>query len=387
MLHLISFYPSSHTISGFACFSHRFICLTLHKPMLNSLHHDASSTTPTEPAFQSSFSNVPSSRIAPQNTNSASTGRPDDELPSSSFGAAEETEAAGLLQGSVPDDDALAGITGLSWSDGQQNIMSFDDIWSLGHLSLDTSSLESHPASLTSNDWPQDWPYEFGTTDESAFYGMNSSQLQQTSLTAPSWTENNNSNDLSNFSYESMSPTYPADPATPSSPLFIASVYERERPRRDSNSSRMSRSTSQISSRSSASETLKRRINPLKLSKATPRESNDNFPCDTCKRPFRYKKDLERHRFSIHDRRPSWFCPALECRFAKQGFSRKDKAFQHVKTHRSNSDAILKPIFAAEGASLRSIGSAPVSPRITSEYHRSHTPLREREEQDRNTLS
>lgn len=350
--------------------------------MLNPLHADASTNAETD--FLLSFQHTLSSRIAPPDNDSASAGRPDNEYLFDFDGTGEQPENAGLLHGSVS--NSHASIEYLPWVDGHEDVTSFHNTWSLDHLSLDTSLPDPPPAS-------SDWQYEFGTSHQSTLNELDYPPTPQRSYTSPIWMGYEDTK-ISDLPYESISSACSVDLATPSSPQSFAPVYESDRSRRDSSSSRMSRSTSQMSrttsqmsSLSSASEPYKRRINPLKQSKTALRDPADSFFCDTCKRPFRYKKDLERHRFSIHDRRPSWFCPDTDCRFATQGFSRKDKAFQHVKTHRSNSDAGLEPIFSTERASLRSIGSAPVSPHIPSGYHRFPTPLREREEQDTDTLN
>jgi hypothetical protein len=78
----------------------------------------------------------------------------------------------------------------------------------------------------------------------------------------------------------------------------------------------------------------KRRIEPVKPSKTSSQKSSLLSQCQECDRAFRYPKDLERHKRSLHvGLSCRWFCPHSVCKFSGQGFSRKDKFFQHIRTH------------------------------------------------------
>ncbi|KAF2254767.1 hypothetical protein BU26DRAFT_144876 [Trematosphaeria pertusa] len=142
------------------------------------------------------------------------------------------------------------------------------------------------------------------------------------------------------WSHVSSSSAWTSEPTSPSSQPSIGSVSISDRRRRFSSSSR-------------GSQSLKRRINSIKHLKPA-KDTIDPFCCETCGRSFKYKKDLERHKHSVHNSQASWFCPVEGCRFAVQGFSRKDKAFQHVKTHQRDLATGIEPIFvnSEEGITL-----------------------------------
>ena len=88
-------------------------------------------------------------------------------------------------------------------------------------------------------------------------------------------------------------------------------------------------------------ELSKCQIEPVKPSKtAAQKRYVHSHQCQSCDRSFRYPKDVLRHERSVHAWQSSkwYFCPVSECRRSTQGFSRKDKFFQHIKTHTSNFD-------------------------------------------------
>lgn len=61
--------------------------------------------------------------------------------------------------------------------------------------------------------------------------------------------------------------------------------------------------------------------------------SVNRFQCPQCDKGFGLQKDFVRHNQSIHLDVRLWFCNAIDCKFATQGFNRKDKYLQHIKTH------------------------------------------------------
>jgi hypothetical protein len=132
----------------------------------------------------------------------------------------------------------------------------------------------------------------------------------------------------------------------------------------------------------SSSEPRKYRIKPMKQSKQPIHDTNELSQCGTCDRQFTLKKDLERHRLSKHTDRPRWFCPVQGCPFATKGFKRKDKAFQHIRTHRRSSDVGLQPMFNTDDESssdlyfsdnLHTMGTSTSSQLVAS--HSSHIEL------------
>ncbi|KAF2642085.1 hypothetical protein P280DRAFT_292280 [Massarina eburnea CBS 473.64] len=327
----------------------------------------AASATTSKSARRSSLGHTLLHCITPQELDSASTGRPGDSLQFYSHSAADGNEVTKPLQQVEPSDNAFAGITSLFWDDDQRfhaSPQAFWDFENFNELSLDTNSLEPIPEPSLPDNWITPWQLDTGATELSVFDDkLVFPQPQHVSFAPPTCTDYGSEQELPMWSPDLTGRTYSAEPVSPISLPSVASVYALDRRRRDSISSRGSGSTSQISSRSCISEAVKRRIDPLKHTRTPSREPSDSFSCSQCERTFRYKKDVERHKTSIHDKRPSWFCPAVKCRFATKGFSRKDKAVQHIKTHRSNSDASLEPVTAAGKASSRAIGSAPASPR------------------------
>jgi hypothetical protein len=297
----------------------------------------AASSTNNQSAFSPSLGFKLLDRVTPHKVESASTGRLNFSVLSGSHNAAEETQIIEPLQGSSEQSDhAWDGMTD-PFREDEQSVCpipdEFSNFESLDDMSLNMSFWEPLPDLPVYGEWNPEYILDLDTTDQSAF--SNVAVLQP----ASTWT------------FEPTNLTG-AEPLSPTFPPSIASVYSL---RRDS-----------ISSRSCTSESPKRRIDPLKHIKSSSlRELSEYSTCELCERKFRYKKDVERHKHSIHDKKPSWFCPAVECKFATLGFSRKDKAFQHVKTHRSNSESSLKPIFAAEKTEPQSRASTPVSPRLS----------------------
>ncbi|KAF1952203.1 hypothetical protein CC80DRAFT_508251 [Byssothecium circinans] len=378
---VISSPPLSSVTNCSEFWASRCDCLLalLHLQPMQASTDAAASSTNSESALCSSLGHTLClHRITPQDVDSASTGRPGDASLCYSETTADGKEVAKPLQSAEPSNDAFTSVTDLFWDDAQHvyesppETLNFE---SFGNLCLDTSFLGSFPDVPLLSEWNTPWLLDLGSTEQSTFSDLPVLPDQYLNFISPACTEYGREKELSAWSFEPTSPMYTAEPVSPTSLPSIASVYASDRRRRDSISSRGSRSTSQISSRTCISEPHKLRIDPLKHTKSSSREPGDSFSCDLCERTFRYKKDVERHKTSVHEKRPSWFCPTIQCKFSTRGFSRKDKAFQHVKTHRSNSDASLEPICAAEKAKLRSVGSAPVSPHPQSTTLLHHNPF------------
>lgn len=91
------------------------------------------------------------------------------------------------------------------------------------------------------------------------------------------------------------------------------------------------------------------RIDPIRHPKLPTQEPIDLPQCEECNRSFRYRKDVERHKLSVHLGLAKWFCPMVDCKYSTQGFSRKDKASQHIRTHRRNPGGTLVPMPCSSG--------------------------------------
>jgi hypothetical protein len=93
----------------------------------------------------------------------------------------------------------------------------------------------------------------------------------------------------------------------------------------------------------SSSEPRRYRIDPTKSSRSYTQDITYLYRCDICDRQFTLRKDLERHKLSKHNDWAKWLCPVSSCPFATRGFKRKDKAYQHIRTHQRSSDVRLEP--------------------------------------------
>lgn len=193
----------------------------------------------------------------------------------------------------------------------------------LEDLDFSPSMLEN---SLALN--PEDWLV--GRTSDRLFYHADKG-TDAGSGTAPSV-----------FSCESTISTCATEPTSsmPSPvPVATAAYNRREQMPTASCGSR----TEDLSLYSSSEPRKYRRIDPIKLAKARTQDENEHYRCAICDSQFTLRKDLERHRLSKHTDRPSWFCPVRNCPFAVRGFKRKDKAYQHMRTHKRESNDGLEP--------------------------------------------
>lgn len=96
-----------------------------------------------------------------------------------------------------------------------------------------------------------------------------------------------------------------------------------------------------------AFDNTKRAISSLRNSRKAKKNCNDLYRCQECGESvgFRHRKDLGRHQLSVHSGQPRWFCPIQTCKFSTQGFIRKDKSLQHVRTHRGHPNVNFQPIW------------------------------------------
>lgn len=156
------------------------------------------------------------------------------------------------------------------------------------------------------------------------------------------------------FSYKSASSTCPTESASSiSTPIAALSGRIGYPP-----SSRGSRTEDH--SQYSSSEPRKKRIEPIKQSRTHTQDISELSRCEICNRHFTLRKDLRRHKLSKHSDRPRWLCPVLTCQFSIKGFMRKDKAFQHMKTHQRGSDgslngSLVEPVLNAEEENSQSL--------------------------------
>ncbi|KAF2262812.1 hypothetical protein CC78DRAFT_534462 [Lojkania enalia] len=102
-----------------------------------------------------------------------------------------------------------------------------------------------------------------------------------------------------------------------------------------------------------SSKPPKDRIKPYRQPRATIQNISSLSHCQECDRPFKLLKDLERHKHSVHSGVRQWFCSIPGCKFAIQGFTRKDKLTQHTRTHRRKGEAIARNrIIISESSSI-----------------------------------
>ncbi len=68
------------------------------------------------------------------------------------------------------------------------------------------------------------------------------------------------------------------------------------------------------------------------LSLLRPSSKLRNLPCDKCTMRFCTKRDLERHRNSVHEKKQMFFCEDRSCSRFKKGWSRVDLRNRHTRT-------------------------------------------------------
>lgn len=81
-------------------------------------------------------------------------------------------------------------------------------------------------------------------------------------------------------------------------------------------------------------------IEPSRSSRPLDQATPSLLHCPKCDRGFKLQKDIQRHIQSVHLNLRQWLCSVSGCRFAIQGFNRKDKLLQHIKTHNQKSDSL-----------------------------------------------
>lgn len=308
------------------------------------------SSTSTRITLRLPLSQALSGSNAPQAIDSASTGFLSDASPACTAVSLGGEDGNNPLWETESNDDDFSGITDLVWDNRRvcaspRPILHLDD---LSEFTLDTSHLETPLAPSRFGEWATGWPFD-------------SEEAEPSPLSIPSqvlpFAEHSGFPELEEYgspydiwSIASASSTCTTEPASPSSLPPTAPLHAMRIGRHDSTSSRGSLRADHGHIRRVESEPLKRPIKPLRQSKATYKDAGDVARCEICKHSFTYKKDLDRHRSSVHISNPNWFCPVQECKYAKRGFSRKDKAFQHVKTHQRGMDIVLEPIFKENSA-------------------------------------
>lgn len=193
--------------------------------------------------------------------------------------------------------------------------------------------LDFSPSMLESslNAHPDEWTTE--RISDRPFYHTDSG-LDIGSVTAPSV-----------FFYESMVSMDPTEPTTSMTPpRSVVSIVRAANSKRKQQEPLSHGSWAENLSLHDFSEPRKhRRIDPAQPSKANTQDTGKLYRCKLCNRHLTLLKDLKRHELSKHTDRPKWFCPVWSCPFAAVGFKRKDKAFQHMRTHKRESDAGLEP--------------------------------------------
>lgn len=90
-----------------------------------------------------------------------------------------------------------------------------------------------------------------------------------------------------------------------------------------------------------STEIPKHPISPSKHSRTFSQERSRAAQCEDCGRSFTLRKDLARHSRSIHVRQ-RFLCPVPGCRYGNEGFPRKDKLLQHLRTHSETERAIAQ---------------------------------------------